>query len=648
VDGYLWRMRMLYICWGLLLCSQWVSGQGGRPVLQEGFENGAPVSWTSTGGNIRVSDQVFHSGAKSLQVGSGEKAGLPIKLLSGHRYRLSGWVRTASGSDAIQINTEGLGSQDVSLSSSLSDWVKVVRDFSVSAAASGIRLVVYHPRNAAENVAWADDLELVDLGSYRDAGGASLSQLAPRVPVMDQGIAQQPNGLVNWLLDARFGMFIHWGLYAGPARGEWYMENAGITPEAYRRFAYAASGDQYFQADQFEPDAWANLARDAGMRYMCLTTMHHDGYGLFESRYMNAFNSKQTHNRDFVAEYTAACRKAGLKVGLYKTLINWRYPGYYDVGGAGAKPNRWGYVTDSAHPENARLMKEELYCQVKELMTKYGKIDLIYWDGGWLGQQGSDADAAYFWEPGKFRDPDNQWAPNPCFNETDSSGKALGLMGIVRKFQPDVLVNPRSGWKGDYKDEEGSFPVTGPVRSSDIYIKEMTVGGAWGYTRAMEDSAQIISPAHLKRMLADVVIRNMSLLLNVGPDRHGRISRPVVSLLESVGNWIKPRAEAIYGTYGGPWDPVDGQYGFAFRDSTIYLFLLDGYTAPRFELPPLSPDQKVLAVDEIGAHARAVPVSRKGGRVSFLVGAGTDNVRIFAIHLNKAVIPSISTTVKTP
>lgn len=632
------RWGMLYICCGMLLCGQWVSGQGGQPVLREGFEDGISASWTSAGGNIRISDQVFHRGGKSLQLGSGAIAGLPLQLLAGHRYRLSAWMRTASGSDAVQLATEGLGSQDVSLSSSLADWVKVERDFRVSAAAGGIRLVISHPRNAAENVAWVDDLELVDLGSYRDAGRATLSKLTPRVPVMDQGIAQQPNRLVNWLLDARFGMFIHWGLYAGPAKGEWYMENAGITPEAYRRFAYASSGDQYFQADQFDPDAWANLAKDAGMRYMCLTTMHHDGYGLFESKYMNAFNSKQTHNRDFVAGYVAACRKAGLKVGLYKTLINWRYPGYYDVNGTGVKPNRWGYVTDTAHRENARLMKEELYCQVKELMTKYGKIDLIYWDGGWLGQQGSDADGAYFWEPGKYRDPNNRWPPDPYFSETDSSGKALGLMGIVRKFQPDVLVNPRSGWKGDYRDEEGGFPVTGPVRSSDIWVKEMTVGGAWGYTAAMEDSAQIISPARLERMLADVVIRNMSLLLNVGPDRHGRISQPVVSLLESVGKWIKPRAEAIYGTFGGPWDPVDGQYGFAFRDSTIYLFLLDGYTSPRFELPPLGMGQKVTAVYEIGEHARAIPVSRKAGRVRFLVGAGTDNVRIFAIHLDKAVV----------
>jgi alpha-L-fucosidase len=108
---------------------------------------------------------------------------------------------------------------------------------------------------------------------------------------------------------------------------------------------------------------------------------------------MDAFCSKQTHNRDFVREYVDACRANGLKVGIYKTLINWRYPGYYDVTGTDCKSNRFGYKTDIAHKENARLMKEEMYCLTKELLTRYGKIDQIFWDGGWLAQQGSDADA---------------------------------------------------------------------------------------------------------------------------------------------------------------------------------------------------------------------------------------------------------------
>ena len=149
------------------------------------------------------------------------------------------------------------------------------------------------------------------------------------------------------MLDDKLGMFIHWGLYAGPAQGEWHMEYAGIQPEVYRKLAYPESGDKYFDAKDFDADKWMELAKKIGARYAVLTAQHHDGYALFESKYMNAFTSKQTHNRDFVKEYVDACRKAGLKVGLYKTLINWRYPGYYDVTGTDCKPNKFGYTTEA-------------------------------------------------------------------------------------------------------------------------------------------------------------------------------------------------------------------------------------------------------------------------------------------------------------
>ena len=150
---------------------------------------------------------------------------------------------------------------------------------------------------------------------------------------------------------------------------------------------------------------------------------------------MNAFTSKQTHNCDFVKEYVDACRKAGLKVGLYKTLINWRYPGYYDVTGTDCKPNKFGYTTAAWHKENARLMKEELYCQTKELMTNYGKIDLLYWDGGWLAQQGSDADAAYFWESGRMRMPLISGSPESIWTNTMHGLSTLTFVTLRKRLQ---------------------------------------------------------------------------------------------------------------------------------------------------------------------------------------------------------------------
>ena len=181
-----------------------------------------------------------------------------------------------------------------------------------------------------------------------------------------------------------------------------------------------------------------------GARYATLTTMHHDGYALFESHYMNAFTSKQTHNRDFVREFVDACHEDGLRVGLYKTLINWRYPGYYDVTGTDCKKNSFGYTTAAWHKENARQMKEELYCQTKELLTNYGKIDILFWDGGWIAQKPSDREGARVWESYKYLTTENPWPVNPLFQVKETStGRPLGLIGMCRQLQPDILMGRR-------------------------------------------------------------------------------------------------------------------------------------------------------------------------------------------------------------
>lgn len=400
------------------------------------------------------------------------------------------------------------------------------------------------------------------------------------------------------------------------------------------------SGDKYFPADKYDPAAWAKLAKAAGMKYMNMTTMHHDGYALFESKYYNAFTSKQTHNRDFVKEYVDACRAEGLKVGLYKTLINWRYPGYYDVTGTDCKRNPFGYKTDIINKENARIMKEELYCQVKELMTNYGKIDHIFWDGGWLAQQGSDADAAYFWEAGNYLDPNNAWPVHPYYHDIDpKTGKPLGLMGMIRKYQPDIIVNPRSSWYGDIKAEEGGAAITGGIRSEAIYEKCMSIAPGWGYTNAHEDNARVQSTDNLKRMLADCVIRNMVFLLNVGPDRHGQIPQTVQNRLLEMGKWLEQVGEAVYGTRGGPWNPKDGHYGYAYKGNTIYVYLLSDFKGETFTLPAVNKGQKVVKAYVV-SDKKAVKFNQHNNREITLSGINlTDKtVTIIAVELNKDVM----------
>lgn len=406
-----------------------------------------------------------------------------------------------------------------------------------------------------------------------------------RAPIEDQGIWQLSNRDVSWLLDEKFGMFIHWGLYAGRGHGEWVMHNEAILPDQYRRFAFDKSSDEYFAADKYDPSAWASLAKRAGMRWMCLTARHHDGFCLFNSPHPNAFSSQQSHGRDFVGEYVRACRASGLRVGLYFSPINWRYPGYYDVTGTDCKPNPFGYKTDPAHKENARLMKEENYANVRWLMTNYGKIDHIFWDGGWLGEQGTDADAAYFHEPGLHMSAENPWQVDPRYVESDAHGRPLGIMGVTRRHQPKAVVNPRYGWVGDYKDEEGGVEVKGPIRDKDIFQKCMTTAGAWGYDRAAIESGHVIAPEAIIEMLVNCVVRGMVLLLNVGPDRHGVIPAEVANSLTAAGNWLSQAGEGIYKTRSGPWQPEDRRIGYCYNKNRLYVHLMKELPGPEFSVP---------------------------------------------------------------
>lgn len=400
----------------------------------------------------------------------------------------------------------------------------------------------------------------------------------------DLGIIQQSDQTMQWYMDAKFGMFLHWGIYSVPAHGEWYMEQKAIPPEKYRQYATNQGNGVYFDAKDYNPTAWAQIAKDSGMKYMCLTTRHHDGFALFDSRFTNAFTSMQTLRRDLVAEYVRACRSAGLKVGLYYSPIDWRYPGYYDVYGTNCATNMWHYRTDPAHKENARVMKEEVYEQVRTLFRNYGPIDYVFWDGGWLAQQGTDRDAVFFWEPGLYRDPNNQWPVDEAYSDFDSQGRPLGLMGIARKYSPKVVCNRRCGWTGDFADEEGGKPVTGPVRPF-YWEKCLNLNqSSWGYNTHQN----LMSYEAIVRMLVDVVVRNGNMLLNFGPDRHGVIPPAHAARTKQVGDWLAIVGDSIYGTRGGPWNPVDGQCGFTYKPGKIFVHLLSGYPGQEFSTPPVT------------------------------------------------------------
>jgi alpha-L-fucosidase len=387
-----------------------------------------------------------------------------------------------------------------------------------------------------------------------------------------------PDREMAWWRDAKFGVFIHWGLYAIPARGEWHMFNDKVSPEDYAKLA------QQFNPRHYDPDAWAKLAKLGGARYMVMTARHHDGFAMWNSpasyRHFDAMHSAA--HRDLIAPYVRAVRREGLRVGLYYSPLDWRFPAYFHP---------------KEMPENAALLKRQTYAQVEELMRNYGHIDILWWDGGWLAHKGTDADAAWFWQPDK-------------------------LNRMVRKYQPEIVINPRSGWQGDYDVAEGPGPISGPIRARP-WEKTFSINeGAWGYTP--ED--HVMTADQVIRLISDAVVRNGNVLANLGPDRDGVIPPKQAETLKEVGQWLHRHNRAVYGTRPGPLQPVDGVYGATVTGDSVFIHIV-GWPDDVLTLPPLpasvvgasnlSGDSVQWSADIHGVRL-SVPANSRGAAVTVI------------------------------
>lgn len=607
------------------------------------FDNPQETPWTV----IRGEAQIVNGGitgnngveSKALQLNPRTVVTFQLpKLERMSTYHLTAWLRTASGDTHVALSTVDLGAGNFSIASALANWAKVERTFNYpDGKLKNPRIEITFE---GESNAWVDEITIERVGDYIPPVINGIPPRKIRTTKTDFGVEQLPNEKLEWLHKDKLGMFIHWGLYSGLGQGEWRQENIGMLPNEYRKLAYPESGEQYFDAKDYDANKWVDLAKAMGARYMVLTTMHHDGFALFESKYMNAFTAKQTLNRDLVKEFVDAARGGGMKVGLYKTLINWRFPGYYDVDGIDCKKNKFGYTTESWHKENARQMKEELYCQTQELLTNYGKIDMLFWDGGWIEQRPSDREGARLWEPYKYLEKDNQWPVNPLFQlKEDGTGKALGLMGMVRQLQPDMLVNPRCGWIGDYVCEEGDFDTKGEIRT-EMTEKNMTMTPYWGYSEDCNNPEKHCSVQRMQRIFADCLIRNMNLLINISPDRHGAVPPLTTQVLTDFGKWVAGIKEAVYDTEGGPWEPVDSEYGFTCKGNRIYAYILDGYDGgTTFTFPNVDKGMKAKKAYDV-ATRKKLKIKQKGQQIILSDVPTTSTmtpVQVICIELNKDV-----------
>ena len=322
---------------------------------------------------------------------------------------------------------------------------------------------------------------------------------------------------LRWFREAKYGLFIHWGLYAIPAGewkgkrvpgiGEWIMYRARIPVGEYEALA------AQWNPIRFDADAWAQLAQDAGMKYVVITSKHHDGFALFDSKasrfdVVDATPSK----RDVLKELAEACRKRGLRLGFYYSQAqDWHEPN-----GIG---NTWDFGPDEKKDFD-RYLREKAEPQVRELLTGYGPVALVWFD-----------------------------TPRMMTPE-----RAQRLTDLVRSLQPETLIDGRLGAEGDYVSTGDN--VIPSAASERAWETPATINHTWGYRK---DDHDWKSPGEIAFKLVDIVSKGGNYLLNVGPMADGTIPAPSQEALRTVGRWLKANGEAVYGAGPTPWGEELGE-----------------------------------------------------------------------------------------
>lgn len=362
---------------------------------------------------------------------------------------------------------------------------------------------------------------------------------------------------IEWFRDAKFGLFIHWGVYSLLGKGEWIQTVDQIPVAEYEKLY------PRFNPKKFEPDAWADLAKSAGMKYMVFTTKHHDGFCMWDTDQTDYNIMHTPYGKDILREVTTAFRRRGLRVGYYHSILDWHHPDYL--------PRR-PYETEEERPTKG--CKRERYvkymrAQIKELLTGYGDIFVLWYDGGWEGTA----------------------------EELDSAT----TNAMARRLQPDILINNRSQLPEDLQTPEQRIPPTGLVDDDGnpvLWEACMTMTSHWwGYDK---HETNFKSPEFLIRMLVDIVSKGGNLLLNVGPRPDGTIQKEFVDRLKAIGNWMDRHGEAIYGTTASPFNLLPFHGRVTTKGERLYAHVFDWPADGVLRLPGLGNEIKRAWVLEKG------------------------------------------------
>lgn len=341
-------------------------------------------------------------------------------------------------------------------------------------------------------------------------------------------------GDTSWFIHDRFGMFIHFGLYALPARHEWVKTNEFISEEKYQKYF------DHFDPDLFDAREWAKKAKAAGMKYAVLTTKHHEGFCLFDSCHTDYKITNTPFGRDLVKEYVDAFRAEGLHVGFYYSLIDWHHP---------------DFPIDSLHPHrndpnaeeldkgrDVRKYAEYMRNQLTELLTNYGKIDILWLDFSYTHPDPASVKPWMQHGGGKGK---NEW-------------ESEKLISLVRSLQPNIIIDNRADLEQDLWTPEQyqvlSWPKHPKTGERVTWEACQTFSGSWGYHR---DEKSWKSPRMLIEMLINTVCIGGNLLMNVGPTSRGNFDKRADAALEVFGEWMRLNGRSIYGcTMADPELPV--------------------------------------------------------------------------------------------